>query len=423
MYKYIGKGSRKPYSLKEYIMNDIDLNISRESKAMLKEITKFSMEIMRPAGIELDRMHDPEDVIAETSVLWDVFRKAREMGLHLLQIPKSFGGMVDDMDPLTALCIGEQMGYADAGLAISMGVSAMPFSYAALFPVPELQQIARDFVEDKESRMIGCWAITEPDHGSDWTLGADHPKCGPSVTAVLKGDVYVVNGEKAAWVSNGTIATHAVLHVALDTSKGMDGQGLAIIPLDLPGISRGRALDKMGQRPLNQGSIIFQDVCVPKAFMVVPNPAFMKAAAGQGLASVNGGMAVVFAGLARAAYDEALKYARQRIQGGVPIFEHKNIKLKLFNMFTRVEAARANARRMALYNAANPMNPSVAHAVAAKCLSTETATQVASDALQIFGGNGLTRDYPIEKMFRDARASMIEDGVNEVLGLKAAEYL
>jgi alkylation response protein AidB-like acyl-CoA dehydrogenase len=138
---------------------------------------------------------------------------------------------------------------------------------------------------------------------------------------------------------------------------------------------------------------------------------------------VNGGMAVVFAGLARAAYDEALSYARMRVQGGVSLFEHKNVKIKLFNMFTQVEAARANARRMARYNAVNPTNPAVAHAVAAKCLSTETATRVASDALQIFGGNGLAREYPIEKMFRDARASMIEDGVNEVLAIKASEYL
>jgi alkylation response protein AidB-like acyl-CoA dehydrogenase len=92
-------------------------------------------------------------------------------------------------------------------------------------------------------------------------------------------------------------------------------------------------------------------------------------------------------------------------------------------MFSAVEAARANARRMALYNRLNPMMPSVAHAVAAKCLSTETAFTVASEAMQIFGGYGLAKEFPIEKMFRDARASMIEDGVNEALALKAAEFI
>jgi alkylation response protein AidB-like acyl-CoA dehydrogenase len=107
----------------------------------------------------------------------------------------------------------------------------------------------------------------------------------------------------------------------------------------------------------------------------------------------------------------------------MPIFEHKNIKLKLMQMFMQVEAARANARRMALYNLANPMSPSVTHAVAAKILSTETATRVASDAMQIFGGYGLAKEYPIEKMFRDARASMIEDGVNDALAIKATEFM
>ncbi|MDA3896595.1 MAG: acyl-CoA/acyl-ACP dehydrogenase [Desulfobacteraceae bacterium] len=402
---------------------DIDINVSKETKSMLKEVEKFSMEVMRPAGIELDRLSDPADAIKKESVLWDVFKGFREMDLHLLQIPNRFGGMADDLDPMAGILITEQLGYADAGLCISMGVSSMPFNAAAQFPMPDMQQLARDFCADKSGEMVGCWAITEPNHGTDWSLGGDKPKCGPSVTAVLKGDEYIVNGEKSEWVSNGTIATHAVLHVSLYPERGMDGQGLAIIPLDLPGISRGKALDKMGQRSLNQGSIIFQDAQIPKKYMVIPNPDFLKATAGQGLANVNGGMAVVFAGLAKAAYDEAYRYARKRIQGGIPIFGHKNIKLKLMKMFMQVEAARANARRMAMFNQQNPMNPSVIHAVAAKILSTETATRVASDAMQIFGGNGLAKEYPIEKIFRDARASMIEDGVNDALAIKAAEFM
>lgn len=402
---------------------DIDINLTTKAKVMLLEVQKFSMEVMRPAGIKLDSLSAPEDVIAEGSPLWDVFKGFRQMDLHLLQIPKALGGLAEDLDPMAALLITEQLGYADAGLTISMGVSCMPFNYAAMFPIPEIQQLARDFCADKEGKMIGCWAITEPDHGTDWTLGGRDPKCGPSVGAVLKGEEYIVNGEKSAWVSNGTIATHAVLHVAIDPSRGMEGQGLAIIPLDLPGISHGKPLDKMGQRPLNQGSIVFQDVRIPKKYMVIPDPDFMKTINGLGLAYVNGGMALVFAGLAKAAFDEAYQYAKSRIQGGKPIFEHQNIKLKLMKMFTMVEAARANARRMALYNRLNPMMPSVVHAVASKCLSTETAFAVTSEAMQIFGGYGLAKEFPIEKMFRDARASMIEDGVNEALALKAAEFL
>jgi alkylation response protein AidB-like acyl-CoA dehydrogenase len=405
---------------------ELDLNLSKEVQAMQKEVRNFARNVMRPAGIELDKMADPADVIAEDSVLWDVFKAHREMDLHMLQMPKEFGGMAEDLEPMAGYLIGEEMGYGDAGLTISLGVSNMPFGFAALFQhVPELKQMARDYCEDKEGKMIGCWAITEPDHGGDWSLGGDDPRCGPSVTGVLKGDEYIVNGEKSAWVSNGTIATHAVLHVGLIPEMGMAGSGLAVIPLDLPGISRDKPLDKMGQRPLNQGTIIFQDARIPKQYMVIGEEAIaaMPQMGEAILAGANGGMAVVFAGLAKAAFDEAFKYSQERIQGGVPIFEHQNIKLKLFKMFTMVEAARANARRMALYNAAHPEAPSGTHAVAAKCMSTETATYVASEAMQIFGGYGLAREYPIEKMYRDARASMIEDGVNETLSLQAVEFL
>ncbi|MBU2552108.1 MAG: acyl-CoA/acyl-ACP dehydrogenase [Proteobacteria bacterium] len=405
-------------------IRDIDVNLTDEQKALRDMVRKFGAEVVRPAGIELDRMHDPADVIAEGSVLWNVFRQHRELGLHKMGLPKALGGMMEDVDPMSRLIVAEELGYADAGLSISLGASTMPFALCAYFPNPLVQELGRAFCEDTGVKMVGCWAITEPDHGGDWSLGGSNPRCAPSVRAVLKGDEYIVNGEKSAWVSNGTIATHAVLHVALDPSRGMEGTGLAIIPLDLPGISKAKPLDKIGQRTLNQGSIIFDDARIPSDYMVIPDPDIMTGV-GMGeviLAAANGGMSVTFAGLALAAYDEAYRYAKERIQGGVPIFEHQNIKLKLFNMFKMVEAARGASRRMAMYNSVT-VPPSAAHAVACKVLSTETAFHVASEAVQIFGGYGLTKEYPVEKMFRDARAAMIEDGVNETLAIQAADFL
>ncbi len=402
---------------------DIDINLTDEQKGLRDMARKFGAEVMRPAGFALDKCADPADVIKKGSVLWDVIKQFRGLGLHKAGIPRALGGSMEDVDAMSGLLIAEEMGYADAGLTISLGVSAIPFSMAALFPNPKMRGLARAYAEDTEGELIGCWAITEPDHGSDYTHGDDDPRCGPSVRGVLKGDEYIVNGQKSAWVSNGTIATHAVLHVGLDPSVGMRGQGLAVIPLDLPGISRGKPLDKIGQRALNQGEIIFEDARIPKEYMVLtPEMGVLHAMRETSLSQVNGGMAIVFAGLAKAAYDEAFRYAGQRIQGGVPIIEHQNIRLKLFRMFTLVEAARGAVRRMALYNAVN-RPPSGAHAVACKCFSTETAFRVASEGIQILGGNGLSKEYGLEKMFRDARASMIEDGVNESLALGAFEYL
>ena len=405
---------------------ELDSTLSSEVTAIQKEVANFARQVMRPAGIELDKLADPADVYAPGSVLWDVFKAYREMNLHTTGIPKEIGGMMGELDPKAAPIIAEEMGFGDAGLTISLGVAASPFRLAAMSPEPKLQQLAKDFVNDTDASLIGCWSITEPMHGSDWVMGCDpnfdDPAGAPELKAELKGDEYILNGQKSAWVSNGTIATHATLHVNLDPSKGMQGNGLAAIPLDLPGIKRGKPLDKIGQRSLNQGEIFFEEVKIPKSYMVIDDPAMMQLAINATLTGANGGMGMTFVGLANAAYEEALTYAKQRIQGGVPIFEHKNIKLQLFDMFTKVEVARAFARRMAAYSASNPPG-SPQHAIAAKVFSTRTSFEVASEAISIFGGNGLAREYTIEKMFRDARASMIEDGENNALSLLGTTYL
>jgi alkylation response protein AidB-like acyl-CoA dehydrogenase len=142
---------------------------------------------------------------------------------------------------MSEVLMAEEMGYADSGLAISFGVDSMPFALAALSPDPQLQSWVRAYCEDTRGELIGCWAITEPDHGSDWVLAqmekTRDSRIVPDVRAVLKGDQYIINGQKSAWVSNGSIATHATLHVCLDLTKGMKGTGVAVVPLDQPGIT------------------------------------------------------------------------------------------------------------------------------------------------------------------------------------------
>ncbi|HEX7476228.1 MAG TPA: acyl-CoA dehydrogenase family protein [Polyangiales bacterium] len=405
---------------------EIDIGGSEEHKALRESTHKFAMEVLRPAGVALDALADPARVVAKDSVLWDVFRRYHQLGLHRAMLPRAVGGMAEDLDAMSHVIVGEELGYGDSGLAISLGVSAMPFVLSAMVPSPRHQQLARDYANDNEGKLIGCWAITEPDHGTDWVMGTENPATAPQVRAVRYGDEYIVNGEKSMWVSNGTIATHAALHVGIDQSKGMLGAGVMVLPLDLPGISRTQPLAKLGQRALNQGSIVFQDARVPAEYMVMsPELGVDMAQIMEPLLSrVNGGMSITFAGLARAAFDLAFQYAQDRVQGGVPIFQHQNIKLKLFRMFTLVESARAHMIRTHLYNAAPPdLMPSGCHAVAGKVLSTEAAYQCAHEAVQILGGNGLSKEYPAEKMFRDARAALIEDGVNETLGLLAIDFL
>ncbi len=395
-------------------IKELNIDLTDEHRAILNTLKKFGEEVFRPASIELDKLADPEDVIAEGSVLWEVFRKYREVGFQAQQAT----------DPLTSSIITEHMGYYAPGLAISMGVHSMPFGLAAMSPHPETQKLLELYANDVEAKLVGCWAITEPDHGSDWILadtsiGSD-PKLAANLKAKKDGDAYILNGQKSAWVSNGTIATHALLHACIDPSRGMAGTIIAVVPLDLPGISRGKPLNKVGQRDLNQGEIFFDNVRIPQEMMVVADPDAATQTITTILTGANTGMATLFSGLGHAAFDEALEYAKERIQGGKPIIEHQNIKLKLFDMFTKVEAARSLARRVAV---SNTVSPALEYAVAAKVLATDTAFRVASEAIQVFGGNGLSKEYHIEQIFRDARASMIEDGVNETLAIGAAERL
>jgi len=151
---------------------DIDLDISEDTKALLDQVNRFGTQVVRPAGIALDRLADPSEVIAPDSVLWDIHRKSRQLSLHTWRIPENLGGMAGTSitsGPVAEVLVTERLGYADARLAISLTVSTLPFATAALFPTQVMQQLARDFCEDKEAHMIGCWAVTEPDHGSDFS--------------------------------------------------------------------------------------------------------------------------------------------------------------------------------------------------------------------------------------------------------------
>ena len=398
-------------------MMDLDIDLSDEELRIRDLVHKFAAEVMRPAGIALDRLPDPADVIAPQSILWDVFKKYRALGLDAYTDPNN------DLTPVQRArlryIIAEELGWGDAGLAISFGVATFPRMLAEFSGRPELIE------RFGSPELIGCWGGTEPSHGSDFITLADKigtPEYGkPDCVARKDGDFFVINGQKAAWVSNGTIAAATALFCAVDMGDGVKGTGGFIVPLDLPGASHGKPLDKIGQRALNQGELFFDDVRIPAEYMVI-GPEMFAFGGDSVLAMANSGMGCLFVGLAQAALDLAVDYAKQRVQGGVPIIQHQSVKARLFEMFRKVEAARSLARRVMVYNAVN-IPPQLHYAVASKVTATQTAFEVASAALQIFGGNGLSREYPIEKLLRDARASMIEDGCNEVLGLVAAERL
>jgi alkylation response protein AidB-like acyl-CoA dehydrogenase len=402
---------------------ELKKDLTDEQNLLKDNIHAFARDVMRPAGRALDKM-TPEETIGEGSPMWGVFRAAYEQEWHLRNFPPALGGA--GLGAIESHIVNEEMGWGSAGLAIALAVCSFPFAFAASRKDPQIiEEVVQPFLADREGRYIGCWAITEPGHGSDTLMPGtkyhNDEKIFWGLTATADGDDWVINGQKSAWVSNGTIATHALTMLGVDKSRGMAGGGVALIPLNLPGVSKGPPLNKIGQRALNQGEIFFDNVRIPKAFMLVPPDAYTVAIEAV-LAGANAYMGSVFTGVARAAFEEALAYARNRTQGGVPITEHQLVQKKLFDMFMKVETSRQLSRAAALFNVGNfPPNPT--YSITSKVYCTTAAFEVASDAVQLHGGMGLTKEMFVEQLIRDARSSMIEDGSNDILSLTAAKRI
>jgi alkylation response protein AidB-like acyl-CoA dehydrogenase len=402
---------------------ELNIELTKAQIAMKKETHKFAKDVLRPAALKLDKIDDPQEVI-KSPVFWDTMKKGYELGYHTIFIPDSWGGL--GTDPLDTHIILEELAWGSVDFAIGLGISCFPAFFASMVPNELLaEEIIEPFCKNRDASIIGCWGITEPEHGTDqlcpFTPQFSDPEITGQVTARLDGNQWIIEGQKAAWISNGIIATHCLLYLTIDQSMGMAGGGICIVPLDLPGVKKGRALDKLGQRALNQGEIFFDKVRVLKDYMIVDQESY-ESMLDLTLSTANAAMGALFVGVARAAYEEALAYAKQRVQGGKILFEHQMIKHKLFKMFTKIEAARALSRAAMIYNY-NHTPPPVQYAIASKIFCTNTAFEVANDAVQIFGGNGLSREYPVEKFFRDARAGLIEDGANDSLMITAAHHL
>jgi alkylation response protein AidB-like acyl-CoA dehydrogenase len=403
---------------------ELNKNLTVQEQAIKTEVHRFAEEILRPASLELDKMQDPSDVIAEGSPYWEVFRRAYELGYHTAHLREELGGA--NLSPLARHIFMEEMGWGAADFAVGIGVTAFPFSFAA-FGRNEaiMKEVVTPFVNDREARYIGCWAITEPQHGSDMLMAGQpqfkDPETAGSVVAVLDGDEWVINGQKSAWVSNGTVATHALTFLNVNKERGQEGGGVALIPCNLPGVTKAPPLNKLGQRALVQGEIFFDDVRIPREYMLVPEQMYPYVIDSV-LAGANGFMGATFTGLGRAALEEALTYTKNRIQGGKPITEHQAVQLKLADMFIKVETARQLSRAATQYNQTTSP-PATQYSMSSKVYCTTVAFQVASDALQLHGGYGLAKEMLVEKLFRDARASLIEDGTNDVMSLGVARRI
>jgi alkylation response protein AidB-like acyl-CoA dehydrogenase len=406
------------------VHREFDLRLEPEHAALRETAHQFAATVLRPAASAVDRLADPADAIGERSPFWRALRQAYRLGYHRAPISRELGGL--GLGGLEYHLLLEELGWGSADLALTIAVAGLPFvTVAGTGNVALIDAFVRPFVEDVEAHHIGCWAITEAGHGSD-TLMLGMPefhdvRISGDLVARRDRDYYVMSGQKSAWIANGTIATHALVFLTLDPAKGMAGGGVALVPLHRSGVSRGKPLDKMGQRALNQGELIFDEVRIHESEMLT-DPTLYEFMLDRAIARANVVMAAVFTGVARAAYEAAFDHTRERVQGGKRLCEHQVVQQRLFEMFTRVEACRALSRTAMMHHEAT-LPPATEYAIAARVFCTEAALEVTSSALQLFGGKGLTREAPIEKLFRDARAALLEHGSNDVLALVAARRL
>jgi len=402
---------------------DLNPNVTEEQIALKENIRKFAAEVLRPASLELDKMK-AEEAVRKDSVLWDVLKQLYENGYHKMLFPAELGGL--GLDPLSLHIAIEELAYGSLGFG--GGVLLAGFAPLMTLMVGNERLIEKyvvPFVNCNDGSIISCLAATEPEHGSDVVMANTPLFKDPNITKGIRakrvGDEWVINGQTAAWVSNGPIATNAVIHPLIEPSRGMAGCGAFVIDLDQSGVTKGKPLEKMGQRDLTNCEIYFDDAIVPDENMLV-GPDLFEDHLDMALAFLNASMGAVFTGMARACYDLAVAYAKERIQGGKPIVEHTNIRMRLFNMFKKVELCRAYSRAAFQY-AMVTLPPKTEYSILAKTYTTQACREVGYDAVEIFGGCGIAKEYPIEKLYRDTCLGPIEDGANDTLDLVACHAL
>lgn len=399
----------------------VDFARDETQQLMINTAREFGEEVVGPAEIELDRIADPGDVFT-SDLFRDVIRKAYGLGFNKMALREEFGGL--GLDPLTTGMVWEELSRFGVGIAATLIPSSIVPQLVA-FLAPDNKELVDRYVvpfcEDTEAEHISAWASSEPDVGSDgknyYDLSVHH-----RTSARGEAGSYVIDGTKSDFVSNGGIASVYLVFACVDPSQGIKGSGAFVVPGDSQGLVRGKAMDKVGLRTLNQAAVYFEGVEIPEGYMIFPPgdnyPMLHNAIVTVG----NLGVGYLAVGLMRAAYEEALKYSKQRVQWGKPIFEHQLIAGKLLDAFIAIESARAFLQKGSWLSKTS-FPGDLKTSLAAKIYATNRAVRITSEMAQVLGGYGISKDHPLEKYMRDAKLLQIMDGTNETLATKAAALL
>jgi alkylation response protein AidB-like acyl-CoA dehydrogenase len=356
-----------------------------ELKAMVKEFV--DKEIV-PYTDEMDK---------NNACRPEIFKKAGDMGLLNLVVPEEYGG--PGLDSITIAMIYEELGKGCVGVATSIAANALA-SYPILIAGSEEQKKYQCDLLNNGG--LAAFALTEPNAGSD--AGSVATK------AVKDGDHYVLNGQKV-FITNGGIADSYLVFANTRKTGGIRGLTAFIIPKGTPGFRVGRKEDKMGIRPSNTCELILEDVVVPEKNRVGREGQGFRIAM-ETLDSARPFIAAVSVGVAQSALDIAAHYARERRQFGQPIASFQMVQAMVADMAMKVNAARLMVQQ-ACWMRDKGMEFGK-EAAMSKCFASDVAMQVTTDAVQVMGGYGYMKDYPMEKKMRDAKILQIYEGTNQI---------
>jgi acyl-CoA dehydrogenase len=336
-----------------------------------------------------------------------LFDRMGELGLTGLPYPEEYGGAGLGSFPWVLVC--EEIAAADMGMAVSLSVHVL--AQLCIFSSGSDEQKSRLLPPMTAGRHLGAFALTEPQAGSDASAIA--------LRAERDGDDYLLTGTKV-WITNGADAEVIVVFATVDRSLGREGITAFVVERDTPGFSVGSHERKMGIRDSVSVELIFDGARVPSANRLGEEGQGLKVAL-SALGAGRIGIAAACVGLARAALEHAARYATQRNQFGRPIAEQEMVQAMLADAATSVDAARLLTWRAArLRDAGQPIN---AASSMAKMYASDTAMRVATDAVQIYGGAGYSRDNPVERFMRDAKGAQIYEGTNQIHRLIVAQHL
>ena len=393
----------------------MDLRFTDEQLRLQELARDFATREMKPVVAELDRLADPQEVLKRFP--WNVIKEGSKVGLRTAALPKEYGG--GEIGILTHLIMLEELCQADSGFATHFHQAWKMAKLLAQKCSKEQREHFLPKFKDDDTALLAV-GITEPDAGCDNLMPYDEPDGGMRTSAVRDGGGWVINGTKH-FIACAAVAKLFFVATRTDKTVGVTkGLTTFLIERGTPGFRIGRIHDKMGNRLMMNAELIFENCRVPDFNRVSEVGRGLQFLASFGARHVPTTGAFGLA-LARAAFEYVVEYAKNRVQGGRPIIEHPTVALRLGEMASLIEAARAVSYNAAWW--ADQPDYDAKMGILSSIFSSDVGPKVCDMALQLMGGYGYMKDYPIEKIMRDAIMCYHIDGVADVHRIKIGEML